>query len=284
MKFVKKHPFHIVTPSPWPFFIAMGAFSLTTGTVLYMHSYLYGIFGILGGFSVLLLTLFHWWSDVVLESTFEGEHTTKVETTYMTGFLLFILSEVMFFVSFFWCNFHYSFNPNIYMGVAWPPVQITSKLIHHSNMPALMNQILICSSLTASIAHFSMNINHKKKCSFFLSLTILLGLFFTFIQYLEYTTSTLSFSDGIFGSILYLLTGFHGTHVIIGNIFLIVCLIRLLKSHFTKEHHIGFISAIYYWHFVDAIWLSVYYLQYVSTFLPLHVLYEQAVQIMLFIS
>lgn len=284
MAFFKKHPFHIVTLSPWPFFLAMGAFSLTMGFVLYMHSYLYGVFGIFAGFSLVLLTLFNWWSDVIVESTFEGEHTTKVETTYMTGFFLFILSELMFFVTFFWSNFHYSFNPNIFIGAAWPPIQILPKLIHHSNMPALMNQILICSSLTASIAHFSMNINHKSRCAIFLSLTICLGLFFSIIQYLEYTSSALSFSDGIFGSLLYLLTGFHGTHVIIGNLFLIVCLVRLFRSHFTKEHHIGFLTAVYYWHFVDFIWLCVYYLQYVSTFLPLHVLYQRALQILLVLS
>jgi len=285
-KTIKKHPFHIVTLSPWPFFLAMSAFALTMGGVLYMHSYLYGIVGIFCGLSLLLLTVFNWWSDIIIESTMEGEHTSKVETTYMTGFCLFILSEFMLFVSFFWCNFHYSFNPNIHMGVSWPPVQLTTKLIHHSNMPSLMNEILICSSITVSIAHYFMNINDLNRCSIFLGLTIVLGVFFTAIQYIEYISSAISFSDGIFGSLLYLLTGFHGSHVLVGNLFLIVCFFRLRKFHFTKEHHIGFISAVYYWHFVDLIWLFVYYLQYVSTFLPLVIFHEYALQlyVLLFVT
>lgn len=261
---MKKHPFTIISPSPWPMFTGMGAFSTTAGFVVYMHFYAYGIYMMIFGFIVLFVSMFNWWIDVTIEATYEGEHTKAVQLTYKTGFALFIVSELMLFVSFFWCDFHFAFNPNISLGVSWPPEKIATKLVHHSNLPGLMNAILICSSLTVSISHYGMNTNNKKVCAWFLFITILLGLFFTSIQFNEYVLAEIAFSDSIYGSLLYLLTGFHGVHVIIGNIFLITCFVRLLKNHFTKEHHMGFLLAVYYWHFVDMIWLFVYYIQYVS--------------------
>nr|YP_009370762.1 cytochrome c oxidase subunit 3 [Eukaryota sp. BB2]AQL10451.1 cytochrome c oxidase subunit 3 [Eukaryota sp. BB2] len=263
----KKHPFNIVTLSPWPFFIGLSLFSLVIGIILTLINKLtVGLVTLILSFVVLFLTLFNWWSDVVVESTFEGEHTTKVKVTYITGFVLFILSEIFFFGAFFWAYAHFSFSPNIDLGCTWPPLEIRSQIVHHCNLPALMNQVLIASSLTVTISHWCLNMNFGKKSFYFLLITICLGLLFTFLQYIEYRTATVSVNDGAFGSLIYLLTGFHGSHVIVGTILLIVALLRMLRQHFTKEHHIGYLTAVYYWHFVDVIWLFVYYTQYVSTF------------------
>lgn len=229
-----------------------------------MHSYAFGLLTMIFGLIVLVLSMFNWWFDLVIEATFEGEHTKAVQSTYRTGFILFVLSELMLFVAFFWCDFHFSLNPNIWLGVSWPVERIADALVHHSNLSGLMTLILITSSVTLTISHHALVIGHRQYCVWFLGATIVLGLFFTLIQYSEYVLSSIAIDHGIYGSTLYLLTGFHGLHVIIGNIFLITCFVRFILNHFTIEHHVGFVLATFYWHFVDFIWLIVYSLEYVT--------------------
>ena len=261
---LKKHPFHIVTNSPWPLFVGFSVLSLTVGFVAYMHSYLFGLLLFFFSFIFLIINLVNWWVDVIIEATFEGEHTSKVEVMHNTAFFLFILSELFFFIGFFWTFFHFGQQPNINLGVMWLPEVLRDLMVSHATAPAVLNLLLITSSITITFAHeFALRFN-KKYTIIFLLMTILLGLSFTVFQYIEYISTPISFSQSTFGSLFYLLTGFHGSHVIIGSLFLLVCLLRFFSSHFSGEHLRGFLFSIFYWHFVDLIWLFVLFFMYIS--------------------
>jgi len=263
-KYNFKHPFHIVTVSPWPFLLSLSSFILAISLVLSFHFYTIGGFLLLFSVCNLLYIMFNWFFDLVLEATYEGKHTTKVNSMYNMGFLLFILSEICFFITFFWTDFHFALNPNISLSVSWPPPEIFPHLVNHTGLPSYMNVYLLISSLTAVISHHGMEVGNRKICLIFLGVTICIATMFSTLQYLEYASGTINFSDSVQGSLLYMLTGFHGIHVIIGNVFLIVCFFRIYYNHFTIESHKGFLLGMYYWHFVDLIWLFVYFITYAS--------------------
>jgi cytochrome c oxidase subunit 3 len=252
----QKHPFHLVDPSPWPFLAAISALSLTFGFVMYMHSYAKGSFLYKAGVLLLLVVSFFWWRDIVREATFEGQHTLAVQKGLKLGVLLFIVSEVMFFFGFFWAFFHFSFNPSIFIGGVWPPAFLNT--LDPWKIPLLNTILLITSGATITLAHHSITLGSKDLTTNGLIATVTGALVFTFLQVLEYYNAPFSISTSVYGSSFFMLTGFHGFHVIIGTTFLIVCLIRLYFNHFTKEHHLGFEAAIWYWHFVDAVWLLLY--------------------------
>lgn len=375
------HPFHIVNRSPWPFFISLAALSITTGAVLYMHRYQGGGALLFWGIIFFATILWFWFRDVVIEATFEGQHTKKVQAGLRLGMKLFIVTEIMFFFSFFWAFFHSALAPHTFIGVMWPPKGIIPMYINDGlsftendsnvlksayqqtlaygqsidktfnisfadwsswseptkfyfdnpqwvklrncvnpitkddgfrwafcylplfnpySIPLAATFILLSSGLTLHIAGmwfnyantpalwpfdaeirknlFNIGITLSKttntlnvpsrsaayySIAFWLTLTIILGLIFTGVQTYEYV-SLLPFAinDSVFGSCFYMLTGFHGFHVILGTIALIVCLYRHLKCHFTKTVHVGFECAAWYWHFVDGVWLFVYSIIY----------------------
>jgi len=252
----QKHSFHLVDPSPWPIIAAFSAFMLTTGTAMYMHGYKNGFSLLTLGFFMILFMMFCWWRDIVREGTFEGQHTKSVQIGLRMGVLLFIVSEIMFFFAFFWAFFHSSFNPSIAIGGVWPPAFIAT--LDPWKVPLLNTCLLLSSGASVTWAHHSIVAGSKYQACVALIVTIALAIVFTALQGFEYVTAAFTISDGIYGSCFYMATGFHGFHVIIGTLFLTVCLIRLYYNHFTREHHFGFEAAAWYWHFVDVVWLFLF--------------------------
>ena len=248
------HPYHLVEPSPWPYIMSCSALLTTLGAVIYFHYSQIFLFAI--GLVSVILCMIVWFKDVIRESTYQGFHTKVTVTGLKMGFLLFIVSEVLFFVSFFWAFFHSSLSPAVEIGVMWPPVGIDP--LNPFSVPLLNTAILLSSGATVTWAHHSIVSGDKNEAVKGLSLTVVLGVLFTALQAFEYLEAPFCIADSVYGSTFFVATGFHGFHVIIGTIFLLVCLLRLNSSHFTRSHHLGFEAASWYWHFVDVVWLFLY--------------------------
>lgn len=253
---IQKHPFHLVDPSPWPLLASLASFSTTVGASMYMHGYTGGTQLLLFGLTMVMYSMFVWWRDVVREGTFQGHHTSFVQLGLRSGMILFIVSEVMFFVAFFWAFFHSSLAPTVEIGAVWPPKGID--VLNPWEIPFLNTVILLSSGAAVTWAHHAIVAGHRQQAIYGLTVTILLASVFTGLQGLEYVEAPFTISDGIYGSTFYLATGFHGFHVFIGTVFLAVCLVRLINYHFTKNHHFGFEAAAWYWHFVDVVWLFLF--------------------------
>nr|APX40959.1 cytochrome c oxidase subunit 3 [Cryptocephalus ramburii] len=250
----KNHPFHLVDFSPWPITAAFGAMTMMVGLIQWFHQFDHKL--LLLGLIINIMVSIQWWRDITRESTFQGQHTLKVSTGMRWGMILFITSEVLFFLSFFWAFFHNSLAPSIELGMNWPPKGIET--FNPLEIPLLNTLILLTSGLTVTWAHHSLIENNYKKAMQGLFLTVILGVYFTILQGFEYIESTFTISDSIYGASFFMATGFHGLHVIIGTTFLLVCLIRLFLNHFSNIHHFGFEAAAWYWHFVDVVWLFLY--------------------------
>nr|YP_009347406.1 cytochrome c oxidase subunit III [Aporia martineti]APU93514.1 cytochrome c oxidase subunit III [Aporia martineti] len=248
------HPYHLVDYSPWPLTGAIGSMTLMTGLVKWFHNFDMNL--LMLGYIIIILTMYQWWRDVCREGTFQGKHTMLVSKGLRWGMILFIVSEIFFFISFFWAFFHSSLSPNIELGIMWPPSSIIP--FNPFQIPLLNTIILITSGLTVTWAHHSLMNNNFSQTSQSLLLTIILGFYFSMLQAYEYYKAPFSISDSIYGSTFFVSTGFHGLHVIIGTIFLLTCFIRLINNHFSKIHHFGFEAAAWYWHFVDVVWLFLY--------------------------
>jgi cytochrome c oxidase subunit 3 len=252
-----KHPYHLVDPSPWPLLAAFAAGLLVTGIILLAHYgmrwplYL-GVAGVLG-------CMFGWWRDVLKESRTPGLHSAVVRLGLRYGMILFIASEVMFFVAFFWAYFHFALFPEHVSGAAqaiWPPKGI--KTFDPWHLPFLNTMILLLSGCTVTWAHHCLLHRDRQGLVVGLALTVLLGIVFTALQAYEYSLAPFAFTGGVYPSTFFLATGFHGFHVIVGTIFLAVCLFRAMAGQFTPERHFGFEAAAWYWHFVDVVWLFLF--------------------------
>nr|AFQ62351.1 cytochrome c oxidase subunit III [Peltodytes quadratus] len=248
------HPFHLVDYSPWPLTGALGAMIMMSGLIKWFHQYNMNLF--LLGISITILTMIQWWRDVSREGTFQGLHSYNVTMGLRWGMILFIISEIFFFISFFWGFFHSSLSPNIELGMMWPPMSITP--FNPTQIPLLNTLILLSSGITVTWAHHSLMENNYTQSLQSLMYTVILGLYFTILQAYEYIESPFTIADSIYGSSFFMATGFHGIHVIIGTTFLLVCLIRHYNNHFSSIHHFGFEAAAWYWHFVDVVWLFLY--------------------------
>ena len=228
---------------------------------MYIHAYSGGGLVVSLGLVMILYVMFVWWRDIIRESTYSGYHTSGVQIGLRYGMILFIVSEVMFFFAFFWAFFHSSLSPSVEIGAVWPPKGIS--VLNPWEIPLLNTLILLSSGASVTWAHHAIVAGNLKQGCIGLTLTVVLAVFFTFFQGYEYLLAPFTISDGIYGSSFYLATGFHGFHVFIGTVFLLVCLIRLSQYHFTRNHHFGFEAAAWYWHFVDVVWLflfvSIYY-------------------------
>jgi len=251
-----RHPFHLVDPSPWPLIAGFSAFMFTFGMAMFMHGYSGGNFLWRLGLVMILFVMYTWWTDIIREGTIEGQHTSTVQHGLKMGMILFIVSEIMFFFAFFWAFFHSSFNPNPALGGVWPPAFIVT--LDPWKIPLLNTFLLLSSGATVTWAHHAIVMGSKKEATVALCATIFLAVIFTALQGYEYVSAPFTISDSVYGSSFYMATGFHGFHVIIGTIFLTVCLIRLFYNHFTREHHFGFEAAAWYWHFVDVVWLFLF--------------------------
>jgi len=289
------HDYHLVDPSPWPIVGSVAAFIMLIGTVFWMHEN-YDFFGLglggtpwvmLVGFVLVLYTMAGWWRDVVHESIVLGLHKPVVQIGFRYGMILFILSEVMFFFAWFWAYFNAAFFPLDSGLDAWPPEGIVTFDPWH--LPLLNTLILLTSGTTVTWAHHAILTGHKRDAVRGLALTIALGVCFSIVQAYEYSHAAFTFGltgadllplaaagdthsdlaagvgnlSAIYGSTFFMATGFHGMHVIIGSIFLIVCLFRAMAGHFTPERHFGFEAAAWYWHFVDVVWLFLFACIYV---------------------
>ncbi len=261
-----KHDYHLVDPSPWPALGAASAFALAFGTVVFMHPDFFGpdsedfvtalgIWAFMPGVFLVLLTMWMWWRDVIREATHEGHHTPIVQIGMRYGMTLFIASEVMFFVAFFWAFFNSSLFPKVTPAV-WPPEGVET--LPAFGVPFMNTLILLLSGCTITWAHHALREGNQRAMITGLGMTIILGLLFTGFQAYEYAIATFGFTDGIYSSTFYMATGFHGFHVVVGTAFLIVCWFRARKGHFKADHHFGFEAAAWYWHFVDVVWLFLF--------------------------
>lgn len=251
-----KHPYHLVDISPWPFLLS---FTLLSIAINFINWIIEGSSLIFFQILLIIFISFQWWRDIIRESK-AGYHTIKVQRGILIGFILFLLSEIMLFISFFWTFFHSSLSVSIDLGVSWPPLGIN--IINIQSIPLLGSIILLASGFILTLSHHSFILGDKNLTIISLIFTIILGILFILLQYFEYYFSDFTISDSIFGSIFYMTTGLHAIHVIIGILFLIISLIRIYLDHYTMEHHLGFEFAIYYWHLVDIIWLLVFLIYY----------------------
>jgi cytochrome c oxidase subunit 3 len=254
----KPHPYHLVRPSAWPLISSFAAGLLALGLVWFMHGVEFdglniGLKGVIAGFIAVLICMFFWWKDGIYEATFEKAHSAIAMIGMRYGMILFIASEVMFFVAFFWAFFANAFFP---VGGIWPPEGIT--VIPALDLPLLMTMILLLSGCTVTWAHHAFLENNIKEAATGLGLSVALGVLFLGFQAYEYMHAPFGFTDGIYASTFYLATGFHGFHVLVGTIFLGVCWFRTVKGHFDSENHFGFEAAAWYWHFVDVVWLFLF--------------------------
>jgi cytochrome c oxidase subunit III len=252
-----KHPYHLVDPSPWPIIGAFAGGALVLGIILVAHSNSWWLLGL--GLLGVLVTMFFWWRDVLKESRTPGLHTPVVRLGLRYGMVLFIASEVMFFVAFFWAYFHFALFPEHVAGAEqaiWPPKGVYT--FDPFGLPFLNTMILLLSGTTVTWAHHALLQNDRKALIAGLALTVGLGIAFTGFQIKEYAIAPFSFTGGVYPSTFFLATGFHGFHVFVGTCFLAVCLFRAIRGHFTPERHFGFEAAAWYWHFVDVVWLFLF--------------------------
>ncbi len=266
-----EHDYHLVNPSPWPLVGSLSALALTMGGVIYMK----GLFGLpagspwimaLGALGV-IITMVAWWGDVLREGK-AGDHTPVVQLAMRYGMILFIASEVMFFVGWFWMFFEGALFHNARLAAdvvqgfeTWPPAGVEAFDPWH--LPLVNTMILLLSGTTVTWAHHALQHGDRNSAKIGLLLTVLLGMSFTTFQVMEYAEAGFSFSGNLYGATFFMATGFHGAHVVIGTIFLAVCLFRLNAGGFTPTKHFGLEAAAWYWHFVDVVWLFLFTFIYV---------------------
>ena len=277
-----KHDYHLVNPSPWPLVGSFFSVVLALGGVIWMK----GLFGLpqhfpwvfWAGLLGVLFTMLAWWRDVTIEAN-QGDHTPEVAIGLRYGMILFIASEVMFFVAWFWiffdmALFHHARAVSAFEDVrgawaTWPPKGV--ELVPAFHLPLVNTLTLLLSGTTVTWAHHALQTGDRQGAKYGLILTVALGVLFTSIQAYEYShiiSENLFFNvdaanAGLYGSSFFMATGFHGFHVLIGTLFLIVCLGRLLGGGFTPKQHFGFEAAAWYWHFVDVVWLFLFACIYV---------------------
>jgi len=256
------HDYHLVNPSPWPIVASVSAFVFAVGFVLWLHE-LAPIWVMVIGLVGVVYTMYAWWSAVITEGK-QGFHTPVVTIHHRYGMILFIASEVMLFVAFFWAYFEGFFNVDAvdqyarvaHTGGHWPPTGV--ELFSPWHLPLFNTLILLTSGTTVTWAHHALLHNDKKGLVWGLAITVALGVLFTFCQVLEYMEAGFGFSGNLYGATFFMATGLHGFHVFVGTIFLIVCLVRAMRDSFTPEKHLGFEFAAWYWHFVDVVWLFLF--------------------------
>jgi cytochrome c oxidase subunit III len=275
------HDYHIIDPSPWPFIGSVGALVAAIGGVAWMQAMKGGSLPLFGinfagasfwifaiGMVIILYTMYAWWSDTIKEAH-EGHHTRVVSLHLRYGMIMFIASEVMFFAAWFWAFFDASLFPNEaaqvarneYTGGTWPPASI--EVLDPFHLPLYNTIILLLSGTTVTWAHHALLHDDRKGLIWGLALTVALGVLFSFVQAYEYAVAPFNFSGSLYGATFFMATGFHGFHVLIGTIFLLVCLFRAMAGHFTAKQHFGFEAAAWYWHFVDVVWLFLFFSIYI---------------------
>jgi cytochrome c oxidase subunit 3 len=254
MKERKISEYHMVDVSPWPILTVVALMGILIGMIEWMHSM--GKRILIMGVISMLMSMYGWWRDVIREGVLEGSHTGRVQEGLRQGVLWFIFTETMLFVSIFWAYYHSSLSPSVELGGVWPPRGI--RVIEIWELPMLNTLLLLLSGVTVTWSHESMRSGEKEEMEKGLMITIMLGIIFLMIQGYEYYESEFRITDGVYGSSFYMGTGFHGMHVLVGVIMLSMGLIRSIRGELTAEHHVGLEAGIWYWHFVDVVWLFLF--------------------------
>ncbi|KCZ93881.1 cytochrome c oxidase subunit 3 [Hyphomonas johnsonii] len=277
-----KHDYHLVNASPWPLLGSISVVTLAIGAVTFMK----GLFGMEKGtwwlmaigFAMVIWVMIGWWREVAKEGA-EGDHTPVVAIGLRYGMILFIVSEVMFFVAWFWGFFEFAIFADARVGEtwdatnplyadalarfkSWPPAGVETFDPFH--LPLINTLVLLLSGTTVTWAHHALQHNDRSGAKLGLLLTVVLGMAFTALQVIEYSHAGFTYDGTLYGSAFFMATGFHGAHVVIGTIFLAVCLMRLMMGGMTPTKHIGFEFAAWYWHFVDVVWLFLFAFVYVT--------------------
>lgn len=254
----KNHPYHLVPMSPWPLLASFALFFVVIGTIFTLNpprgTAGFGKPILYTSSLALLLIIFAWFRDIIMEA--KSEHNTVIHNGFKWGMILFIASEVMFFVAFFWAYFNAALMPMEATGGVWPPKGVTP--LEAWDLPYFNTLLLLLSGTTITWAHEAMIEGHLEDMKKMTGYTILIGIFFMFVQAYEYSHATFAFTGGIYPSTFYMSTGFHGFHVFLGIGMLIVCWFRARAGHFKKGDHFGFDAAAWYWHFVDVVWLFLF--------------------------
>lgn len=252
----KFNSFHIVTLSPWPLIASIQISRLIIIVTFNNNNQIktnnINLIEIVITFTIPTL----WWKNTIKENNKEGTHHNKIIKGIKIGIIIFIISEVIFFISFFWAYFHSRTRPNIEIGQIWPPLSIKS--FNPINVPLLNTVILIRSGFSITWSHhliLEKKINKSLKA---LKITLTIGVYFSLLQIIEYIQSEFSINDSSYGNIFFIATGFHGIHVLIGSTFILINIINIKKIFITNKQHIGFELSAWYWHFVDIVWLFLY--------------------------
>jgi len=282
-------PYYFVpAPSRHPVMAAIGLFFVILGASQWVNGAGWGAYSLMFGLLWWLFVLKQWFGDAISESE-GGQYSQRIDVSYRWSMGWFIFSEVMFFGAFFgalyWARVHSVPNlgslenqllwpdfkalwPSMAPGITASPAGVTEPFstVGPWPLPTLNTALLLTSGVTLTIAHHALLDNNRSKTIGFMWITVLLGIAFLICQGIEYhhayTELNLKLSSGIFGSTFFMLTGFHGFHVFVGMLMLLVMTIRLMKGHFTPDHHFGFEGAAWYWHFVDVVWLGLYIVVY----------------------
>lgn len=267
-KFYKQHPFHIISPTFGPFALAITVWNVLFFFNLYLNvkftimpSYcpIKPLTMIYFGITLVLCALYRWGEDISNDAV-KGNHTTAIQDGLRVGFILFIISEILLFFSIFWAFAHFSLMPSIWIGSIWPPEGIN--VLNPVDTPLLNTVILLSSGVFTVWAHHSFIVGDRQTVMFALLLTCLLGLYFSWLQFLEYSLTDFTISDSVYGSIFFFSTGFHGVHVMVGTVLLWIAHCRIANMLVSKERYLGFEFAAWYWHFIDVVWIFLYILLY----------------------
>jgi len=287
----KHQTYYVPSQSIWPIVGAIGLFFIAVGAGLFVQQMKSGASGggylLLLGIAVIVFMLVGWFSAVIKEST-TGLYSAQMDRSFRQGMSWFIFSEVMFFAAFFGALFYARAIAVPWLGgasnnamtheILWPSFEAVWPLISTpdgtkteampwTGLPLINTLILLTSSVTLHFAHISLEKAKRSAVVLWLGITILLGIGFVGVQVEEYRHAYqemgLTLTSGIYGNTFFLLTGFHGMHVTLGTVFLVVLFIRVLKGHFTADKHFAFQAGSWYWHFVDVVWLCLFIFVYV---------------------
>lgn len=252
----RRHTFHIVDNSPWPIALSLCLIVVAVGFVMLVHEIKFGGYMFSLGLVLVLSVMTFWLQDVVTEGTYLGHHTKNVQKMLKLGFLLFLVTEVMFFAGFFWAFFHASLSPTGWIGAVWPPLGIKGP--DALGIPLFNTGILVLSGFSYELAIRAVKAGARRQAEESFILTLVLGFIFMGLQVYEYFNVLFHITDGIYGATFFMLTGLHFFHVLVGTIFIAVGFIRFEYGHFNKEHLVGLKVSGYYWHFVDVVWIFLY--------------------------
>lgn len=256
----QSNPFHLVKPSPWPIYLVFGLFGFLLNLTMIMHNITDNYMILLINVITLIYIGLLWSRDIIGEATYLGEHTSKVSEGLNIGFLLFLITELMWFFGIFWAYFYSALTPSVEIGEIWPPISIIP--IQATDLPLFNTLILLISGATITYSHHALIARNRFNSIFGLFLTILLGFLFIICQYFEYYYCSYTLADSVYGSVFFMLTGLHGIHVITGTLLLCLNFYRLYNYQLTSEKHTGFNTSILLWHFLDVAWLFVYIVCY----------------------